>query len=221
MARSARRKKRSWLASTVLVVAVACVILLVRLVEEIGPERGPEERFRVVRVIDGDTVELLGGDKLRLLAVDTPERGEPLYDEAVEFLKRHALDRVGEITYGAQRRDRYGRMLGYLLIDTIHINRAILDSGFGCLYLFKDNELESAEVAAMLAAQGRAIDARRGIWGIEHEPEPEYVATAGSFRFHRPGCRSVAERKPGRFRTFATREEALKEGLSPCRNCKP
>ena len=54
-----RVKKRIWQAGLILTV----VILLVgfRLVEQIGFERHPDDRFIIVRVIDGDTVELAGG----------------------------------------------------------------------------------------------------------------------------------------------------------------
>jgi len=62
--------------------------------EPAGSERRDAERGetgRVTRVIDGDTVELEGVGRVRLIGVDTTERGEECFDEATAYLK----DRVG------------------------------------------------------------------------------------------------------------------------------
>ncbi|MEW5795311.1 MAG: thermonuclease family protein [Candidatus Zixiibacteriota bacterium] len=217
--RSKRARRR--LVSIAFVIVVAVLILVFRLVEQIGPEKGPEDRFVVVRVLDGDTMELQGGDRLRLLAIDTPEKSEPFHDQAAGLLSRLALRRTASVEYANQRRDKYGRLLGYMYIDTLFVNRTIIDSGYGYVYLFDDNELNSEYVRTLLAAQRSAIERRVGLWSLQHEPEPRYINTQGSFRLHRPGCRSLGELKPGRYQEFPTREEGLATGLSPCRNCKP
>lgn len=49
-------------------------------------ERG--ETARVTDVIDGDTVEMAGVGRVRLIGVDTPERGEECFDEATAYLER-------------------------------------------------------------------------------------------------------------------------------------
>lgn len=221
MATRRRSSARRRFFSISLVLALALLIVIVRLVEETGPERYPEDRFIISRVLDGDTVELQGGDKLRLLAIDTPEKGAPFYNEATALLRRLTLGRVATIIYAGRRRDRYGRLLGYLYIDSLFINRAIIDSGLGYVYLFKDNELQLPQVGLLLGSQRGAIDRRAGLWSIEHEPEAYYLALASSFRLHRPNCRSVANRNQNNYRRFPTRVEGLALGLSPCRNCKP
>lgn len=219
MARSYSRSRRRWF-SVIFVIVVVLLILVFRLVEEIGPEKGPDDRFVVVRVLDGDTMELRGGDRLRLLGIDT-ERGEPLHDEAKGLLGRLSMGQTANIEYAKQRRDRYGRLLGYLYIDTLFVNRTMIDSGYAYVYLFEDNELASEQVRTLLVAQRSAIDRRVGLWSLPHEPEARYINTEGSFRLHRPGCRSLGELKPGHYQEFPTREEGLATGLSPCRNCKP
>ena len=221
MVRRSKSKAKRLLWSAALVVAVTILIVLFRLVEEIGPERTPEDRWTVVRVLDGDTVELLGGDRLRLLALDTPEKNEPLHDEAAALLSRLALNQAARVEFAGRRRDKYGRLLGYLYIDTLLINKVMIDSGMGCLYLFNDTDVRSKEVVNMLAAQRSALERKVGLWGVPHSPESYYIASRSSFRFHRPGCRSAANMNVDNARRFSTREEALAEGLSPCRNCKP
>jgi micrococcal nuclease len=217
--KSASKKRRllSWLLTAILIAA----ILTIRLVEEIGPEREPADRFTVTAVIDGDTVELTGGDKLRLLAVDTPESGEPFYEEARSFLAELTLGKTARIEFANLRRDRYGRLLAYLYIDSLFVNEAIIENGLGNLYLFRDSDLERPETKRMLSAQRRALEAGLGIWAVGRMAEEYYRATNSSFRFHRPGCRAVMDLPEGRYRSLKTREEALREGLSPCRNCRP
>jgi hypothetical protein len=196
-------------------------LITIRFVEEIGFDKKPDDRFIISKVIDGDTVELAGGDKLRLLSIDTPEKGSLFHDDAKQFLYELVLGKTAKIEYAKTRRDRYGRLLGYLYVDSIFVNKTILDNGLGYLYLFKDSELNRDETKSLLKAQQFAIDNKAGIWSIKKESEDYYINTEGSFRLHRPGCRSLSNLREGHYRKFEYREEAFKEGLSPCRNCQP
>lgn len=216
-----RRKKTSTLTKSLVVLVLAVLILTVRLVEHIGVDQKPSDRFIVRKVVDGDTVVLGGGDKLRLLSIDTPEKGEPLYDEATDFLAAATLGQSARIEFATNRRDKYGRLLGYLYIDTLFINKIIVENGLGCLYLFKDQDLERPETKLLLDAQRRAIANKAGIWSLVSEPEEYYVALESSLRLHRPGCRAARQRREGHYRTFPAREDGFREGLSPCRICKP
>ena len=220
MSKRSRSKSRRLLPTSLLILLIIALVAF-RLAEDIGPERTPGDRFVVVRVLDGDTIELAGGDIVRLLAVDTPEKDEPLYDEATRFLERLVLGKAVQIEYAGARRDRYGRLLGYVFVDTLLVNRAIITNGLGYLYLFDDTPIESPEIRSMLAAQQTAIDARVGLMGLPRQAEPIYLASPRGFRFHRPACRSLTSKEPGYYREFTSRVEALGEGLSPCRNCSP
>lgn len=206
---------------TILVI-ILIIIVGFRLVEEIDEEIVPDERFIVTKIIDGDTVELKGGDKLRLLSIDTPEKGEPLYNEATQFLTDIALGNAVQIEFANKRRDRYGRLLGYLYVDTTFVNKVILENGLGYLYLFKDTDMDRPETEELLKAQRFALKNKLGLWSIPRENEEYYIARIGSFRFHRPGCsnlRKASDDKNSRF--FDLRDDALWEGLSPCRKCRP
>jgi len=215
-------RKRHWLISAGLVLAVALIILLLRLVTDIGVERQPGERFVVVRVIDGDTVELMGGDRLRLLGIDTPEKGERFHDQAAALLGRLALGKKARIEYADNRRDRYGRMLGFLYVDdTLFANRTILDSGLGCLYLFHEQDLQRAQFKELLEAQRTALEKQLGLWGLPQRTEKYYLTVKDSYRFHRPDCKMVKGVGTDHIRIIRTRNEALNEGLSPCRTCHP
>jgi micrococcal nuclease len=203
------------------------LILLIRMVSEIEPEKGEiggkgdEGGQKVVKVIDGDTVDLTGPERLRLLGIDTPEKGELFYDSARSFLQHLTLGKAVNIQYSGQKKDSYGRLLGYLYLDTLMVNREMIRLGLANLYLFKDNLGDKGRIEALLLAQRDAIDNRRGIWSIKHDPEEFYIAHRGSYRFHRPSCRSIKNPLGKDIVRFSTREEACREGYSPCRNCRP
>lgn len=216
MSRKSKRKTRY-----ITLVLVLLFLVLIRFVTEIGEDQQPDSRFLVMKIIDGDTVELKGGDKLRLLSIDTPEKDQPYYEIAKQFVRRVALNEVAQIKYAHTRRDKYGRLLGYLFIDTLNVNQQLLDSGYANVYLFKDNELNNQETKILLDAQKRAIEKKLGIWSLEKRSEEFYLRSPGSFRLHRPGCRSLDLEHMERYQKFDDRLEAYKLGLSPCRNCQP
>jgi len=79
--------------------------------------------YRVERVVDGDTLLLAGGTRIRLLGVDTPETKhpdrppEPLGFEAAAFTRSHVENRYVKLRFDRERRDRYRRVLAYVYRD--------------------------------------------------------------------------------------------------------
>ncbi len=219
------RRKRGKLGKVILgvgAVAAAAGLVTVRLPEQTGDKPlEAQNRYVVARVLDGDTFELEGGDRVRLLSIDTPEAGEPLHDEAKQLLSKLTLGKPVRLEFATNRRDKYGRLLGYLYVDSIFVNKIILENGLGYLYLFKDNDVHSAEVRTLLTAQRSALSRHIGLYALEHEKESYYVSPNRGFRFHRPGCRGIESSQETSLRKYPSREEALQDGLSPCRTCKP
>lgn len=74
----------------------------------------PPRRYVVTHVVDGDTLELGNGQEVRLVGIDTPERGQCGYAEATENLAGMVLKK--QVTLGAsdEDKDRYGRLLRYV-----------------------------------------------------------------------------------------------------------
>lgn len=113
--------QRHWFGSIILFIAVAAVVLRPW---ERDPGGGPAEAMaRVVRVIDGDTIEArLGGavDDVRLIGVDTPETVKPgtpvqcFGERASHFTKRRLTGRRVRLVFGVEPRDVYGRLLAYV-----------------------------------------------------------------------------------------------------------
>ena len=85
------------------------------------------------RVIDGDTVES-NGTSIRLLGINTPERGEEYYSEAKEFLEDLVLNKTVRLEFGKDRKDRYGRTLAYLYLGNENINQKLIEEGYANFY---------------------------------------------------------------------------------------
>ena len=77
---------------------------------------GTTRRTTVTRVVDGDTVEIASGQHVRLIGVDTPERGTCGYDAATKAMRRMVQGRrVVLVDPGSvQDRDTYGRLLRFV-----------------------------------------------------------------------------------------------------------
>jgi endonuclease YncB( thermonuclease family) len=78
------------------------------------------ERMRVVEVLDGDTVRIKSGDRIRLEGFDAPEKEVCGFEEAKKELEEWILDEV--ITIRKERKDYWGRRLGKVYLGDVLIN---------------------------------------------------------------------------------------------------
>lgn len=83
----------------------------------------------VTYVVDGDTLDI-NGIRVRLSLVDTPERGQPGFKEAKEFVNTLCLGKKGQLDVddGQRRGDRYGREIGVVYCDGLGINEKLMDN---------------------------------------------------------------------------------------------
>lgn len=87
----------------------------------------------VDRVIDGDTVEI-NDESVRLLGINSPERGEEGYGEAKEFLESKIFNETVRIRFGPEKYDRYYRKLGYIYFNGENINLESVREGYSNFY---------------------------------------------------------------------------------------
>ena len=77
---------------------------------------------KVTRIIDGDTIDVLlmgRPERIRLIHIDCPERGQPGYQKA-KYLTRYFLQQSGNIAYleaGKRERDPHGRLRRYVWLS--------------------------------------------------------------------------------------------------------
>jgi len=123
------------------------------------------EEFIVERVIDGDTIALNNGPKVRLKGINTPEQKMPLNTEAKNFLQNLIINK--SILLDRHGTDRYSRVLGYILLDGVNINRELLSRGMGNLYYYdKDDYYKSMQDAELSARENEL-----GIWAPSENHE--------------------------------------------------
>ena len=93
------------------------------------------ETILVNRVIDGDTIEAENrNESIRLLGVNTPERGEFYYKEAKQFLESRILNETVTLRFGRDRHDKYDRTLAYIFLNDKNINLELVENGFANYY---------------------------------------------------------------------------------------
>ncbi|MFN8186948.1 MAG: thermonuclease family protein [Gaiellales bacterium] len=131
----------------------------------------------VARVGDGDTIELEGDDRVRLVQIDAPELGEG------ECYAERALRELETLTPAGSHVeleadpelddvDRYGRLLRYVIADGAKVNVELVRRGAAAPY-FHDG-VRGRYADDLLAAVVEARAARRGMWGacaVDWEPD--------------------------------------------------
>jgi micrococcal nuclease len=188
--------------------------------------QGPPQQALVTKVIDGDTLILAGGKRVRLLGIDAPEMGREgrpaqfLAYKSKALLADLAQGKRVRLEYDQLRYDHYGRLLAYLFLpNKTMINAEILRQGLAHVYFHPPN-VRYRET--LLAAQTAAMDARRGLWQKAlNQDEPYYLANRRTLRFHRPHCPLAAKIAPANRGKITSLKKAYLEGYSPCRSCKP
>lgn len=130
---------------------------------------GKPQAVKVAQVLDGDTVELVDGRRVRLVGINTPELAhpprpeEPLAQWAADLLRDRIGDRPLWLQPGQQAKDHYGRTLGYLFTaEGNNIIAELLYSGAGFQVAIPPN---LAYGDCYTAAQAQARVQGRGVWG--------------------------------------------------------
>lgn len=164
-----------------------------------------------VTVLDGDTLRLAGGDRVRLLGVDTPETGRPLAQAATDFARRFIAGQTVRLVPDSGERDHYGRLLADVRVERGSLAEALVNAGLAWVYRSAD--------ARLLALQAGAVEDRRGVHAWQ-APVGGMLYRPTATSFHHPECRL-----PGNRRSSLPLEEnpgcLFKMGLSPCRRCLP
>jgi micrococcal nuclease len=122
---------------------------------------------RVANVVDGDTIDLDDGKRIRLLLVDTPETTNGKNDcygqEAATFTRERLLGKTVTLTYESQCQDRFGRTLAFVAVDGKEINTELMSQGFACvLYIAPDGTGRKQEFEDL---ESVAKTNRTGLWG--------------------------------------------------------
>lgn len=127
-------------------------------------------KYKVIEVIDGDTVKLETGEKFRLLGIDSPETNARWGPEAKEFMIKTLLNKKIKVEFDQVKLDKYGRLLGYLWVDDVLINEAIVERGYAKVNLIK-GEVKPKYLDRLQKAESWARQNHDGVWFDEWEKD--------------------------------------------------
>ena len=151
-----------------LVLALALLALLVIALGAHLERDGAHQRTRaaVATITDGDTLRLRGDERVRLLQIDAPEAGEECYAERATAELARLAPRGSLIALepdsALDARDRYGRLLRYVLRGPTNVNVELVRRGAATPYFYEGERGRYSN--RLLAAVAEARQARRGMW---------------------------------------------------------
>jgi len=139
------------------------------------------ENVLVKRVVDGDTLVLANGDRVRLIGIDTPEIHESnkLYrdsqrsqqsaseikemgERSYQFTKNLVEGKVVSLEFDVEKRDKYKRLLAYVYLkDKTFVNAEIIKQGYASLMTYPPN-VKYADLFLELYREAR--ENKRGLW---------------------------------------------------------
>ncbi len=198
--------------------------------------------FKVTRAVDGDTIEIEGGEKVRYIGIDTPETVDPRKPvqcfgiEASKKNKELVEGKTVRLEKDITDRDKYSRLLRYVWVDDLFVNLELVKQGFATSYTYPPDIKYQEE---FLAAEREARENKFGLWEacpVVASPTVQAqetqntdcnikgnINTSGEKIYHLPGCSSydktqIDEERGERW--FCSEEEAQTAGWRKALNCQ-
>lgn len=195
-----------------------------------------KQLVKVTRVIDGDTIEIDGGQKIRYIGINTPETVDP--QSPVQCFGSEATSKNRELVEGrailiekdVSETDKYGRLLRYVYIGDIFVNEYLVRQGFAYASTFPPDVKYQEQLRQ---AEQEARQNQRGLWGqcpkddqkqsvTSNQTVPDSdcqikgnISSSGEKIYHLPGQRyydkTVIDETKGEW-WFCTEEEAQNAG---------
>jgi len=127
---------------------------------------------KVVRIIDGDTFEIEGGQKVRMIGIDTPESVHPdklknteFGEAASNYTKKLLEGKNVSLVKDVSETDKYGRLLRYVYLeDGTFVNELLVREGYAKVATYPP-DVKYAEV--FIAAERYARENSKGLWAYD------------------------------------------------------
>lgn len=201
-----------------------------KLPETVIEKKQKEKEVLVARVVDGDTVELEDGTRVRYIGIDTPEPGQCLGSEATQINIGLVEKEKVKLELDIQKQDKYGRTLAYIWVGGTLVNEKLVRDGFAKVTTYPP---DIKYVDRFLEAQKEAKEQNLGLWApnVCTSPQPSLapevqsaetgclvkgnISSSGERIYHMPGQRyyektKIEESKGERW--FCSEEEAVSSG---------
>ncbi|MCR4324926.1 MAG: thermonuclease family protein [Candidatus Curtissbacteria bacterium] len=127
-----------------------------------------EEKYKVTKVVDGDTIQVEGGKTIRYIGIDTPETSDP--SKPVECYSKEATQKNRELVEGKEIRvekdvsetDQYQRLLRYVFVGDVFVNEVLVKDGFAKATAYPP---DTKKQDVFSKAQEDAKSNKSGLWG--------------------------------------------------------
>jgi len=176
-------------------------------------------------VVDGDTVVLDDGQRVRYIGINAPElahddhNAEPYGEEAKRFNALLVNRKKVRLEFDKERFDQYKRLLAYIFLKNgAFVNAEILSNGYAYFLRYRPN-LKYDSI--LLQSQRSAMSAKKGIWQNWKENKSTVVGNKRSRRFHLLTCPYGKQIKPRNRIVFQKKWNAYWEGHAPAKRCMP
>ena len=121
---------------------------------------------KVISVADGDTITVLDADKvqhkIRLAGIDAPEKKQAFGNRSKESLSDLVFDKT--VNVETEKRDRYGRQIGKVLVNGQDVNLVQVERGMAWFYRQYQREQSPNDRRLYEAAEDAAKAGKRGLW---------------------------------------------------------
>ena len=120
------------------------------------------EVVTVQDVVDGDTIRLSNGRSVRYIGINTPERGQPFYEDASQINEQLlASGQQVRIERDVESLDKYGRILAYVWVGDTLANLEIVRQGYANTFTVPPN-VRYQDILGQAEQEAKA--AKRGLW---------------------------------------------------------
>lgn len=184
-----------------------------------------EESAVCTNVVDGDTIYLDNGKKVRFVGVNTPERGVEGYITSKNFVQKLCLNKeVGLDIDDRKHNDKYGRTLAVVIVDGKNVNEMLLKEGLAEIMYMPPSEFYPYDWAGSnthVADTHSSSSSSSSSSSDTSSASGNYVGNSNSGKFHISSCGSVSKMSEGNKVFFSSRDEAINQGYVPCKICNP
>ena len=184
-----------------------------------------EEKATCTQVVDGDTIYLDNGEKVRFVGVNTPERGVTGYITSKNFVQKLCLNKqVGLDIDNAKHSDKYGRTLAVVIVDGKNVNEMLLKEGLAEVMYIPPSEfypLNWANDSTHVPTAQHSYSNSHSDTSSDSDTSGSYIGNSNSGKFHKIDCKWSQKTSEHNRVYFNSRNDAISQGYIPCKVCNP
>ena len=184
-----------------------------------------EESAVCTKVVDGDTIYLDNGEKVRFVGVNTPERGVEGYIASKNFVQKLCLNKkVGIDVDDSKHNDKYGRTLGVVIVDGKNVNEMLLKEGLAEVMYIPPSEFYPyhwTDGSTHVADAYNTYSNTHSDNSKSSSDAGSYIGNSNSGKFHLSTCTWGQKTAEHNRVYFNSRNDAVSQGYVPCKACNP